>query len=123
VYPPPTPPTQPLTGAQSFACSFTSASIWSCTHNFNTTNVIVDLFDGSGNQLVKGVGSGPTQVTTTNANTVTATFASGTTGTMYVVNAGNWTPSALFPNYIVGNPSSAQSITGQPFTFTSSAPL
>jgi hypothetical protein len=122
VYPPPTPPAQPLSGAQSVSCTFTAATTWTCLNALNTTSVIVDLYDASGNQLVKGVGSGPTSVVVI-INSVTATFASPASGTIYVVNAGNWTPSVSSPNNIIANPSAPQSITGQGLTLTSTAPL
>lgn len=111
VYPPPVPPAQPLTGAQSASCSFTAASIWTCATGFTGSSVIVDFYDNSGNQLVKGVGSGPTSVVAS-AGIVTGTFASPASGTMYVANVGNWTPSVTNPNYIISNPTADQSIAG-----------
>jgi hypothetical protein len=107
VYPPPTPPAQPLTGAESVVCSFpVAASTWTCTENMGTQQVVAEFFDSTSKQIF------PDQAQATDVNTFVGTFLQPQTGFMRVVNVGNWTPSSLFPNYIISNAVSSQTIGG-----------
>jgi hypothetical protein len=112
VYPPPTPPAQPLTGAESVVCSFpVAASTWSCTENMGTQQLVAEFFDLTFTQIF------PDSAQATDVNTFVGTFLQPQAGYMRVVNVGNWTPSTLFPNYLIGNPTSSQSVLGDyPFT-------
>jgi hypothetical protein len=105
---PPAPP-QPLTGGLTFLFTqSTPAQTWTINHNFGTPGVVATFYDTNGKLIF------PDTETETNTNTLTATFLVAQAGTALITNAGNWTPSALFPNYIIGNPTSAQTIGDQP---------
>jgi hypothetical protein len=108
VYPaPPVPQQVPTTGARTFTFNQpTTASTWTMAHNFAIADVIASFYDLTGKQIY------PDTVTETDSNTLTATFLSAQAGRALIINAGNFTPTTVNPNYIVSNPTSAQSIAG-----------
>src|SRR6267378_3709151 len=109
-------PSQVIT--QSFACPVTPAvTTWTCTHNFNDLNVVVNVYDSNSKQIF------PDTLTITNPNVVTLTWVTAQAGTAVVMHAGSVAIATNQPNAIVSNPSGAQSITGQGLTLTASAPL
>jgi hypothetical protein len=64
---------------QQFDASWTSQTSVTVTHNLNTTAVIVQVYDGLGNQSI------PQQITATDANTVTLTFGASFTGSCVII--------------------------------------
>jgi len=63
--------------------TFTSATSKVVTHNFDTKNVIVSVYDNSDKQII------PASVTTTDADTVTVTLDTSTTGRVVVARGGH----------------------------------
>ena len=61
--------------------SFSSATKTSLTHNFGSTNVLVAVYDNSGNEII------PSTITLNSDNKVTSTFASPQSGTIVVIEA------------------------------------
>ena len=63
--------------------SFSSATSKTVTHNFDTKNVIVQVFDSNDQMLL------PSQITTTNNNQVTVNLAESTSGRVVVAKGGH----------------------------------
>lgn len=61
--------------------SFSSTTTTSLTHNFGSTNVLVAVYDNSGNEII------PSTITLNSDNKVTSTFASPQSGTIVVIEA------------------------------------
>lgn len=59
--------------------TFGSSTTWTVTHNLNTTNVLVQVYNGSAAQLF------PDSITATNVNTVTITFNVAQAGDVVVM--------------------------------------
>src|ERR1035437_710379 len=64
---------------QEFSVSWTAQTSVSVTHNLNSTNVIVQVYDASGNLAA------PQNVAITNANVVTLTFGASFSGSVTVI--------------------------------------
>jgi len=73
--------------------TFTSTTSKSVTHNFNSKNIFVSVYDNS-DQLVV-----PATLTTTDVNTVTVTFDTATTGRVVVGKAGHVISGSVFGSY------------------------
>jgi hypothetical protein len=103
----------PGAGAETKLGTFSiAATTWTLVHSFGTQAVQAQCYDNSFNVIF------PDTLQNTDVNTTVATFLQAQIGYMVVVNVGNWTPSVQNPNYIIGNPTSSQSVTGDyPFTF------
>lgn len=69
-------------GTPNYSQSFTSQTSVVLTHNANTTNVLVSCYNSSNVEII------PQSVTVTNANSVTVTFGSATTGRCVVNSSG-----------------------------------
>jgi hypothetical protein len=65
--------------APEFNETFAAATSVTVTHNLNTTNVFVMVYDGSGNQVI------PQGIAVTSANVVTLTFGAAFAGSVVVV--------------------------------------
>ncbi len=63
--------------------TFTNATSKTVTHNFNTKNVIVSVYDDSDGYFI------PNTIVTTDANTVTVTFSSAESGRVVVAKGGH----------------------------------
>lgn len=61
--------------------SFSSTTTTSLIHNFGSTNVLVAVYDNSGNEII------PSTITLNSDNKVTSTFASPQSGTIVVIEA------------------------------------
>jgi len=59
--------------------SFTNTTSTTLTHNFDSTNVLVAVYDGSGNEII------PSSITLDSNNEVTATFASAQSGDIVAI--------------------------------------
>ena len=73
--------------------TFTSTTSKSVTHNFNSKNIFVSVYDNSDQLLV------PATLTTTDVNTVTVTFDTATTGRVVVGKAGHVVSGSVFGSY------------------------
>lgn len=73
--------TDSIVGGSIATGSFSGVTSTSLTHNFGSTNIIVAVYDGSGNEII------PATTTLDSANKVTATFASPQSGTIVVIEA------------------------------------
>ena len=75
--------TSTVVSASTVTDTFSSTTSKTVTHNFGTKNVIVTVYDDSDNMII------PQQVTTTNANVVTVTLATATSGRVVVAKGGH----------------------------------
>ena len=66
-------------GVRQFNASWSAQTTVVISHGLGTTAVIVQVYDGSGNQVI------PQTVEITNANTVTLTFGASFTGSAVVM--------------------------------------
>lgn len=66
-------------GVAGVVCTLTATTSTTCTHNLNSVNVGVDVFDNSGNET-----RGYRRITVTGVNTVLITFDSAFTGTAVI---------------------------------------
>ena len=73
--------TDTIVGGSIITGSFSNNTSISVTHNFGSTNIIVAVYDGSGNEII------PATLILNNTNKVTATFASPQSGTVVVIEA------------------------------------
>jgi hypothetical protein len=78
--------------------TFTNVTTRTTTHNFETKNVIVSVYDDNDAQII------PSTVVTTNGNQVTVTFDSSTTGRVVVAKGGH---------VVSGSASDANNLDGQ----------
>ena len=69
--------------AATVADSFTNQTSVTVTHNFNTRNILVAVYDNSNNQII------PQNVNTTNLDQAVITFPSAVTGTVVVAKGGH----------------------------------
>lgn len=98
-------PNQVIT--QAFSCPQVIASTtWTCTHNFNDTNVQVQTFDSTGKLIY------PDTVVDTSPNVVTITFVTAQAGLAVVFHAGSISIATNQPNAVLQNPTGAQGIAG-----------
>jgi hypothetical protein len=84
--------------SSNFTASFALSTTWTVNHNLNNRYVIIQTFDSSYNQII------PQEITLTNANTATVTFAQPEAG-FAVVTIGGALLSSTFP---AGNSFSVQ---------------
>ena len=73
--------TDTIVGGSILTGSFSSTTSTSVTHNFGSKNVIIAIYDDSGNEII------PSTLTLDSANKVTATFAAPQSGTLVVIEA------------------------------------
>jgi hypothetical protein len=98
-------PNQVIT--QAFSCpQLTASTTWTCTHNFNDTNVQVQTFDSTGKLIY------PDTVVDTSPNVVTITFVTAQAGLAVIFHAGSIAIATNQPNAVLQNPTGAQSISG-----------
>lgn len=84
--------------AATVVSSFTSLTTASATHNFGTKNVIAFVYDSNDNQII------PAELTTTDTNTVTATFDSATSGRIVVARGGHIVSGSIEYTNILNKP-------------------
>jgi hypothetical protein len=112
-------PSAPAISLQPKLCTFSAAATtWTCVHNFAVQPVEIQLFDLTWHQIFSD-----TAPTATDPNTATAVFLVAQSGYMLCLYAGNSTLGINNPNYIIGNPTSSQTIVGSGYTFTIQGPL
>ena len=75
----PAPAAPPAGGVQKYTTSWTSQTSVTVTHNLGTTAVIVQVYDGSGNQVI------PQNIAATSTTVVTLTFGAAFTGSVVVI--------------------------------------
>jgi hypothetical protein len=84
--------------AATVVSTFTSVTTASATHNFGTKNIIAFVYDNNDNQIL------PAELTTTDTNTVTATFDTATSGRLVVARGGHIVSGSIEYSNILNKP-------------------
>ena len=84
--------------AATVVSSFSSVTTASATHNFGTKNIIAFVYDSNDNQVL------PAELTTTDINTVTATFDTATSGRLVVARGGHIVSGSIEYSNILNKP-------------------
>jgi hypothetical protein len=84
--------------AATVVSTFNSVTTASATHNFGTKNIIAFVYDNNDNQIL------PAELTTTDTNTVTATFDTATSGRLVVARGGHIVSGSIEYSNILNKP-------------------